>query len=304
MGSTKPRRRTSQARRRRLDNAVGLTFVAPQLLGVIAFGIVPLGFAVWYSLHEWSPLAGTFTFTGAQNYRQLLTDPAVRSSLLVTLVFALLLVTTNIVVSLSLALLVNRKIAGVVVFRTVYFSPVVVSAVAWTVVWSYLLASNGGINAILRQLGVAGPNWLKETPFALLAVVTVQLIKGLGMNMVLFLAALQNVPAQLLEAAQLDGAGSLRRFRSVTVPLIAPTMLLVVIITTSGALDVFAPIQVLTKGGPDGSTTVISYYLYQVAFVQQRFGYGSTVGILLFVITAGLALLQWSSRKRWVHDEV
>jgi multiple sugar transport system permease protein len=135
-------------------------------------------------------------------------------------------------------------------------------------------------------------------------VITVQVFKNVGLNMILFLAALQGVPEELQEAARLDGAGAWRRFRSITLPLISPTILLVSIITIVGSLEVFAQIDVLTGGGPGNSTTVLVYYLYQQAFRFNEFGYASAIAVLLFVIVLVLTLLQWQSRKRWVFHEV
>ncbi len=180
----------------------------------------------------------------------------------------------------------------------------VVAVVAWVIIWQFLLASNGGLNGLLSQIGVHGPNWLHDPGTALVSIVIVQVFKGVGMNMVLFLAALQGVPAEMREAARIDGANSWRTFWSVVLPLITPTILLVMILTSIGALEVFAPIQVLTQGGPSNSTLVFSYYMYQTAFERQQFGYGSTLGVVLFIIVLLMTALQWRVRKAWVHDEV
>jgi multiple sugar transport system permease protein len=137
----------------------------------------------------------------------------------------------------------------------------------------------------------------------MISVIVVQVFKNVGLNMVLFLAALQGVPAQLYEAATLDGAGWWTRFGRITMPLISPTILLTSIITVVGSLQVFAQIAVLTQGGPGTSTTVLVYYLYQQAFQFHHFGYGATLSVLLFVIVLGLTLVQWRMRRRWVLDE-
>ncbi|MFC7621914.1 carbohydrate ABC transporter permease [Microlunatus sp. GCM10028923] len=284
--------------RDKADRVIGLIFVAPPVLGAVILGFVPFGLVLWYSLHEWSPLIGTFDFVGPANFVRLAQDRVVMSSLGVTAAFAVMLLVLNVTIALTLANLLNTKLTGIVVFRTLYFSPVVVSIVAWTIVWQFLLAGNGGINGVLAMIGIEGPNWLRHPVLALVSVVVVQVFKGVGMNMILFLAALQNVPSELKEAARLDGAGRWRVFRHVTLPLLTPTLLMVGIITMTGALDVFAPIQILTDGGPGTSTTVISYYVYQVAFGRQQFGYASAIGIVLFLITLGLTVLQWTSRKR------
>ncbi|MCP9947370.1 sugar ABC transporter permease [Actinomadura madurae] len=288
---------------RRRDNLVGYLMAAPQLVGTALFVLVPLGLVFWYSLHEWNVLAGTFEFTGGENYRKLAADPSLRSVLGATALFSAGLVALNLTLALALAVLLNQRLRGTVLFRTLFFSPVVVSLVAWTIVWQFLLQSNGGVNGLLDAVGVTGPNWLRGGSTAMASVVVVQVLKNVGLNMVLFLAALQGVPRQLYEAAALDGAGAWTRFRRITLPLISPTVLLTSIITIVGSLQVFAQIAVLTQGGPGTSTTVLVYYLYQQAFQFHHFGYGATLSVLLFAIVAALTLLQWRMRRKWVFHE-
>lgn len=288
----------------RRDWLVGYAMVAPVVLGALAFVVLPLGMVVWYSLHDWNVLAGTFTFAGADNYQRLAVDPGLTDALLASLWFSIGLVVLNIALALLLAVLLNQRLPGTTTFRTFFFSPVVVSLVAWTIVWSFLLQADGGINGFLAVLGIDGPNWLRHPTTAMVSVIVVQVFKNVGLNMILFLAALQGVPEELQEAARLDGAGAWRRFRSITLPIISPTVLLVSIITIVGSLEVFAQIDVLTGGGPGSSTTVLVYYLYQQAFQFNDFGYASALAVLLFVIVLALTLLQWQSRKRWVFHEV
>ena len=287
----------------RRDSAAGLLFAAPQLAGTLVFVLVPLVLVFWYSLHEWNVLANTFNYTGARNYELLFADPSLPAVLLASALFSGGLVVLNMGLALLLAVLLNQKLACIAVFRTLFFSPVVVSLVAWTIVWGFLLQHNGGINGTLRLLGIEGPNWLRTPATAMLSVIVVQVFKNVGLNMVLFLAALQGVPRELYEAARIDGATRWRQFRRITLPLISPTILLTSIITIVGSLQVFAQIAVLTQGGPGVSTTVLVYYLYQQTFQFHRFGYGSTLAILLFAIVALLTLAQWQMRKRFVFHE-
>jgi len=298
---TPPRRRGLTLRSR--DAIAGYLFIAPQLIGIVAFVLVPLGLVVYYSAHEWNVLAGTFTFVGTENVERLFTDPRLGPVLQSTAVFSIGLVAFNLSLALLLAVLLNRRWRGVTFFRTVFFSPVVVSLVAWTIVWGFLLQDNGGINGLLQLFGVDGPNWLREGPTALAAVIVVQVFKNVGLNMVLFLAALQGVPSELREAAKVDGARESTIFGRIVLPLISPTILLTLIITIVGSLQVFAQIAVLTQGGPGISTTVLVYYLVQQAFDFHNFGYGSTLAILLFLIVLVLTIIQWQARKRWVFYE-
>lgn len=294
----------SSRRLRRIDAVVGLVFVAPVIIGVLGLGLVPFGYVIWYALHDWNPLVATFDWVGGDNFRALLSDSTVWASLGVTFIFAILLMVLNVTLAMVLAVLLVQKLPGTTTFRTFFFSPVIVSTVAWVLIWNFLVASNGGINGFLATIGISGPNWLRDPSWALVTVVVIQVFKGVGMNMILFIAALQNVPGDLKEAARIDGAGARRVFTSITLPLMTPTILLVTMITLISAMDVFAPIQILTEGGPGRSTTVISYLLYRTAFVQQDFGYVAAIGVLLFLVVLAMAALQWGTRKKWVHDEV
>lgn len=287
----------------RKDHLTGLVFVAPQFIGIITFVFVPLVLVFYYSLHDWNVLAGSFTFVGGQNYDELLRDRAIPGVLGATVIFSLGLVVLNISLALLLAVLVNQKLAGMAVFRTLFFSPVVVSVIAWAIVWRFLLQSNGGINGLLQMAGIEGPNWLRLPHTAMISLIVVQTFKSVGLNMVLFLAALQGVPRELHEAARVDGVPPFKQFYGITLPLISPTLMLVSIVTIVGALQVFAQIEVLTQGGPGTSTTVLVYYFYQQAFQFLNFGYGSTLSIILLGIVALLTYAQWQLRRKVVFYE-
>lgn len=295
-----PRRRLTHKQR---DAVAGYIFVAPQVLGIVAFVLIPLGLVVYFSFHEWNVLANSFTFVGVDNFERFLSDPQIAPVMQATGVFSVLLVFFNITIALLLAVMLNRSLPGITFFRTLFFSPVVVSLVAWTIVWGFLFQDNGGINGALEVIGIDGPNWLREGPTAMASVVIVQVFKNVGLNMVLFLAALQGVPQELQEAARIDGAGSRTIFGRITIPLISPTILLTFIITIVGSLQVFAQIAVLTQGGPGISTTVLVYYLFQQAFLFGEFGYGSVLSIVLFLIVLLLTVVQWQLRKKWVFYE-
>ena len=298
----RPRRRWVPSYSTR-DQLTGYLFIAPQFVGIVLFVLLPLVLIFWYSFNEWNVLAGTFRFVGTENFEKLMGDPKLAPVLQATGIFSAGLVVLNLGLALLLAVLLNRRVRGITVFRTVFFSPVVVSLVAWTIVWSFLLQDNGGINGLLQVVGIDGPNWLREGPTAMASVIVVQVFKNVGLNMVLFLAALQGVPQEVQEAARMDGASDRVLFWRITVPLISPTILLTSIITIVGSLQVFAQIAVLTQGGPGISTTVLVYYLYQQAFDFHHFGYGSTLAILLFAIVLVLTIAQWQLRKRWVFYE-
>ncbi|WP_435178901.1 carbohydrate ABC transporter permease [Actinacidiphila sp. bgisy145] len=305
-GPGAPEQRAGRGRLRTLrreDALTGWLFVLPQALGFLAFVLYPLIAVVYYSFHHSNVLSGVTTYAGTKNYTQLIHDPATPSVARATVLFCAGLVVLNICLALLLAVLLNQRLRGTTVFRTLFFSPVVVSLVAWTITWNFLLQHNGGVNSLLRVAGVDGPNWLRGDTTSLVSVVVVQVFKNVGLNMVLFLAALQGVPRSLLEAAEIDGAGAWRRFRSVVLPMISPTTLLATIVTVSGSLQVFAQIQILTGGGPDNRTNVLVYFFYQQAFDNHDFGYGSAIAVVLFGVILVLTLIQWRLRRRWVFHE-
>ncbi|HZW40719.1 MAG TPA: sugar ABC transporter permease, partial [Agromyces sp.] len=275
----------------RRDALTGYLFISPQLIGVLVFVLIPVGLAIYYSLNDWNIFTGELQFVGGDHYAALLEDPQLPSVLSATAIFSGGVVVLNIALGLGLAVMLNRRFRGVTLFRTLFFSPVVVSVVAWTLVWGFLLQDNGGINGFLAQFGVAGPNWLQEGPTAMAAVIVTQVVRSVGINMVLFLSALQGVPGELYEAARIDGARNRTLFTRITLPLISPTLLLTAIITIVGALQAFAQIAVLTQGGPGLSTTVLVYYVFQQAFDFNNIGYGSTLALMLLTFVMLLTVL-------------
>lgn len=287
----------------RRDRLSGYALVAPQFIGFLIFLGIPIVLVAWYSLFDWHILRGTSPFAGLGNYERMLEDPLVWQVLRNTFAFSLGLVPFNLMLALVLAVLVDQKLPGTALFRTLFFAPVVVSLVAWAVVWQFLLQVDGGINASLASVGIDGPNWLRSTSWAMPAVVVVQVFKNVGLNMILFLAALQGVPNEIQEAARVDGAGPIAIFRRITLPMISPMILLVSIITVIGSFQVFATIVVLTGGGPSNSTNVLVYYIYQQTFQRYEAGYASAGAVLLFAIVMALTVLQWQLRKRWVFHE-
>ncbi|MEG0640250.1 MAG: sugar ABC transporter permease, partial [Clostridia bacterium] len=163
--------------------------------------------------------------------------------------------------------------------------------------------NSGFINIFLKLFGITGPNWLYTEALAIPVVVLVTLLKGFGMNTIIFISALKDVPEMYYEAASLDGANGWKQFWSITLPMIAPTIFLIIIITMIGSLKVFAQINVLTQGGPGTSSYVFVYYIYQCAFKLMKYGYASAISVVLFVLIMLLTLLQWKTRKKWVHYE-
>ncbi|WNR42872.1 carbohydrate ABC transporter permease [Paenibacillus roseipurpureus] len=282
----------------------GYTFIAPMMLGYIIFLLGPILMAFMMSFTNWS-LFESASYVGLANYRQaIMGEELFWSTVKNTLYFSAGLVPLNIMISLSLALLLQKKVKGIGLFRTIVFTPVVTSLVAWGIVWKYIFNTDGGlVNQLLHLFGMTGPAWLYDFQLAMPVVILVSVLKNVGMNMVIFLAALQDVPVMYYEAAKIDGASPWKRFVHVTLPLIAPSLFLTMVITTIGSLKVFGQIYVMTGGGPGDSTKVLVYYIYEQAFKLYQFGYASAVAFLLFGIILLLTVLQWVVRKRWIYHE-
>jgi multiple sugar transport system permease protein len=282
----------------------GYLFILPMVIGYALFLLGPIIAAFTMSFTDWS-LIKKEQFIGLGNYNKAFTkDPVFWSTVWNSLYFTLVFVPLNIVLTLALALLLKDKILGVGFFRTAIFTPVVTSIVVWATVWKYIFQTdNGLVNSILRIVGITGPAWLYDLSLAMPTVIIVTLLKGLGINMVIFLAALNDVPHMYYEAAKIDGASRWATLRNVTLPLITPSVFMVVMITMIGSLKVFGQIYVLTGGGPGTSTYVFVYYIYEQAFKMYEFGYASAVAFILFFIIFVLTILQWSLRRRWVHHE-
>lgn len=287
------------------DNLAGYLFITPQLFGFLCFVAVPIIAVIVFSFQDRNLLTSQWAWVGFKNYIYMFAqDPYFYKVLGNSLVFSFGLVVLNVLLALFLALLLYRNMRGMVFFRTLFFSPVVTSTVAWVLVWSFLMQSEQGtINQLLKMIGVQGPNWLGSTGWAMFSVIFIRVIKNVGLNMVILLTALKDVPMELMEAAQVDGANTFQSIRKIVIPLLAPTILLVVIITLIGSMNVFDHIMLLTAGGPSNSTLVLAYYVYYQAFLTNDISYASALAVILFLIVLGLTFLQWKTRKKWVYYE-
>ncbi|WP_040556531.1 carbohydrate ABC transporter permease [Reinekea blandensis] len=278
----------------------GWLFISPMMFGFLCFFIIPVIAIFGYSVTEWNILSQDSTFVGLQNYQEIFTENeefwlVVRNSL----VFAGGLVPLNIALALVLALALNQKFTGVVFFRTVYFAPVITAGAAWAIVWSFLLQKeSGGVNQLLALIGIDGPNWLREPNWAMFAVIMTRVIKNVGLNMILYLAALQSISPDYVEASSLDGATPWQRFRHIIWPLLAPTTLVISIVTVVGSLKVFDHIYLMTGGGPESGTLVLAYYIYERAFEFFEIGYASALAVILFVLTLVLTVGQWLLKQK------
>jgi multiple sugar transport system permease protein len=275
-------------------------FLGPTLAGFLIFFLGPLVAVVWYSLTEWNLLSQQATFVGLANYRDaLLENPDFWRVVRNSGIFAIGLVPFNMALALALALALSRPFPGVVFFRTVFFAPVVTSAVAWAIVWKFLLQGEGGfVNQMLATVGIDGPNWLREPDWAMAAVIATRVVKMVGLNMILYIAALQSIPRDYDAAARLEGASGWQIFRMITWPLLGPTTLVIMVITTIGSFKVFDHIYLMTGGGPENGTLVLAFYIYQQAFQFFNVGYASALAMIMFVIVMVLTVIQLAARRR------
>jgi len=296
-----PERPAGGRRRRNSSERVGYLFILPATAHLALFALLPIIFSLYLSFHEWtSPSFLSAPFVGLDNYQALFGDDPFWHAMGNTAYYTLLSVPLGMAVSLAMALVVNRKLRGVNVFRAVFFVPVITSWVAVSVIWITLLSPDAGlVNYVLQSLGLPGQQWLDDPNWAMFAIVLINTWKSAGFSMVIWLAGLQAVPRELLEAAAIDGAGRWRQFWHVTLPLLAPTTIFLVITGVIGGFQVFTPMYVITEGGPLGATDVAVYHIYQRAFEEFSMGYASAQAWVLFAVIFLVTLVQlWFIRRR------
>jgi ABC-type sugar transport system permease subunit len=281
------RGRAGWSARRAQAQAAYLFLLVPLAL-FVAFRFAPLLHALCLSFTDYSVLGQT-RWVGWANYAEALRDEAFRRAVAVTVAYAAAVVLGVMASGLALAVLLNGVVRGLSWFRAAFYLPVVTSMVVAALLWSWVYDPATGLaNALLTQVGLPPQNWLQDARLALPALVLMRVWKGAGYHMVIYLAALQTVPRELYEAASLDGAGPWARFRHVTLPMLRFALLFDFVIATSGALQSFEEVQVMTRGGPAGATTTVVYLVYQNAFDFLRMGYASAQAFLLMVLIVGL----------------
>jgi multiple sugar transport system permease protein len=274
--------------------------ISPWLIGFVLFYLGPILASFYYSLTEWDLLTSP-QFIGLDNYLRLFTrDPLALKSFKVTLVYTLVYVPLDLVFGLSLALLLNQKLRGIGVFRTVYYLPSVLSGVAYVVMWMWMFnPQHGLINTLLSYLGIQGPRWLLDPKWALNALIIMSLW-GVGRSMVIFLAGLQDIPLVLYEAAEIDGATRWKKFWKVTLPLLTPSLLFNLIFGIILTFQTFTNAFVATNGGPLDSTLFYVLYLYRKAFEHLQMGYASAMAWVLFLVVLACTLLIFLTSGKWV----
>lgn len=286
----------------RKDERTAWLFLLPSLVLFLAFTGLPVVVAFFVSFTQWD-LFNPPIFTGLTNYTKLLADPIFGKVMGNTAYFVLLSVPIQMLIGLLCALALNRAIRGQTFFRVAYFLPVVTSTIAAALVWAWLFNANVGlINVLLTLLGVSEPpRWLSSTRWAMPAVIIVSIWQNVGYAMVLFLAGLQNIRADLYDAAAIDGARGWKRLWFITLPLLSPTTFFVLIISIIGSFQVFELVFVMTQAGPANATNTLVYYIYQNGFQFYQMGYASAAAMILFAIVLVMTLIQYALQSRWVH---
>lgn len=281
-------------------NVVGWLFVLPAALHLAVFALGPIGYAAALSLFDWDLLKGESRFVGLENYARLGEDGKFAQALLNSAIYTVFSVPLGLAVALGVALLVAQKLRGVELFRTIFYLPSVCSQVAIAMIWIYIfLPKKGMINATLGWAGLPNETDFLGTPrWAMAALVFMSIWTALGPRMVLFVSGLLNIPESLHEAAELDGANPGQRFWKVTLPLLAPTTFFVAITSTISAMQVFTPVYMMTKGGPEGSTEVVGYHIYSAAWERFQIGEASAMSVILFGLILVLSIAPFRAMAR------
>jgi sn-glycerol 3-phosphate transport system permease protein len=284
------------------DSLFGWALIAPTLLILGIFVIYPALSSFYLSLHDFDAFMTTKTFVGLDNYRLLFISPQYWQSIWVSIGFTLLTVVPSAVLSLFFAVALDNNPYFRGVLRTVFLMPVAVSSAMAAMLWVFIYnPSSGYLNFILERLGVSGPNWLGDPSWALIAVSIATIWKEIGFNIIFFLAGLASIPADLREAALIDGAKPIQTFFYVTLPMLSPTIFFVSVVSVINAFQSFGQIYILTDGGPAGATNTLVYNLYRDAFRNFQTGSASAQAIVLFFIMLIITMIQFRFAKNRVH---
>lgn len=298
--NTRPRRNALA----KVESRQALGFATPALVGLALFTIVPVGLSIVMSMFDW-PAFGDRSFNGFDNYIKLFTSspdfwPALRNSA----VFTLLYVPLNIVLALTLAIGLGPRIRGRGALRVLFFIPVVTPMVANVLVWKMLLQPQGLVNGLSTSwFGIELPNFLADPKWAMVMVVAMSVWQGLGYNMLIFSAGLEQLPESVLEAASIDGAKGFRRIWSIIIPMISPSIFFATIMTLISSMQVFVQPQLLTGGGPGNATKPLVMYIWEQGFTFGDLGLAAAAAWVLFAIIIVITGIQFTAQKKWVHYE-
>ena len=281
----------------------GILMALPWMIGFVIFTAGPMLAAIYLGLTRWDIITPP-RFVGLSNYVELFTrDRLFLQSVRVTTFYTIMSVPIHVIFGFLLASLLNAKVPGTNVFRSIFYLPSVLPLVASAVLWSWLLNPEFGlVNFALSRIGIAGPGWLTSETWALPAIVFMN-VQFIGITMVIMLAGLQRVPQELYEAAELDGAGRWHRLRYVTLPMMSSVIFFTIVININNSFQTFTQAYVMTNGGPSNATLFYMLYLYNNAFRFYKMGYASAMALVLFIVMVVITLLQFGLSRRWVYTE-
>ncbi|CTG71700.1 ABC transporter membrane-spanning permease-sugar transporter [Streptococcus pneumoniae] len=276
------------------DNILGYSFLAPALILLGIFLVIPVGMVIYYTFTDYYLLTpDERKFVGFENFIRLTKDPIFLKSFLNTLKFVVWIIPVQLGAALGMALIVNKKRKGNMFFKVAFFAPVVMSLVVISILWLYLLNPNSGLlNAILNKVGIASQPFLTSPKQAMYAIVFVSAWQGAGYQMLLFLGGMQNIPQDVYEAAELDRFSKWAQFRYITMPLLKPTALFVLLTTLISAFKLIVQPMVMTQGGPLNSTITMVYYIYQQGFTDRLVGYSSSIALVFTTLIGMISLVQ------------
>jgi multiple sugar transport system permease protein len=291
------------------EHLEGYLFISPWILGMVLFALGPILASFGLAFTRWN-LFTEPEYVGWANFQKLAHDPLFYKSVFNTIYYTVFAVPLGLVLALGLAMLVNHRLRGVNFFRTAFFLPNVVAGIAMLLLWKWLFDPNfglinlfldwTGLMAVFEWIGLGRPQWISSRAGAMPGMIFMS-IWGLGGSMMIFLAGLQNIPRELIEAAELDGAGPWKRFRYVTLPLLTPTIFFLTMVGVIASLQIFNQAYVMTQGGPAHATLFYVLYLFQTAFERFQMGYACAMALVLFIITLIVSLIQLAMGKKWVH---
>ena len=275
-------------------------FLLPSLSGLALFTLIPILASLGLTLYEWDLLTPP-RFVGLDNFQRLIHDRNFWTALAHTLYFIVGYIPLVMIISLGVAVVLNQKLKGVILFRAALFIPVVSAWVAVALLWKWIFNPKFGIvNYLLGLIGIQGPAWLFDPQWAMPAIIITSVWKDIGFVMVMFLAGLQGIPTEYYEAAAIDGASGWRRFRHITLPLLSPTTFFALIISLINSFQVFDQVWIMTGGGPAGATSVLVEQIVKNAFSYSRMGYAATLSWVLFLLVFTATALQMRLQKQWV----
>lgn len=293
----------SLKKRKLKERLTAYSFIAPNFIGFAIFTLGPIVFAIILAFHQWDG-SNEMTFIGIENFTRMLNDTRVHDALWNTITYVLATVPLTLGCALLLAILLNSKIKGRNIFRTIAFFPYVASLVAVAAVWNMIFHPvNGPINEILRTIGILNPpRWAADSDWAMFTLVLFSVWKQMGYYMVIFLAGLQGVSEELYEAADLDGAGTWGKFWHVTVPQLRPVTFFVLMMLTINSFKVYDFVYMITQAGPGTSTLVLVYEIYNTAFLNWNLGYSSAISMLLLGLVLVVTLIQFRGERRFANS--